>query len=330
MNDEDEDFDEATGGGGPGSPIFGRYSGLALTNLDHFGVDAMICYRAGHIAAQQAAVQASKSANPDHDLMVAYAINAFADHFLTDLFAAGHMRTPRRKIYEYKSNLGFQLDPISAGICAKAMHDEDNKFGLWVENKRGDRWVAYGDARYRDLQNAANRAIMKKALQQSMDDVWNAFHTGNIISDPSGTVFQYLPGIITEIGQSSTALQHRNDRWNWAPLFWFNPSDNYIYQRGSLTDISNRSFDWKSMSGLGIVGGTAGDLKDLTKKGQIPYMPAQQYKTWGFPYPPNEAGPSGEIGWPAQGPTWVKSVTGQDLHSVDWRIDGATGPTALP
>jgi hypothetical protein len=319
--DEDRAFDEATGGTAYKN---GRYLNLSVTNLDHFGVDAMACYNAGHILAQQSAINAKGSQDPNTDLMVAYAINAFADHFLTDLFAAGHMRTPRRKLYESASNY---LTQVAAGVCAKGMHDEDNKFGLWVENERRDKWVAYGDARYRDNFNAANRRVMKGALQQSMDDVWNAFKTGNVTH--SDQVFSYLPKLIKEVGHNPTAPNH-NDRQNWAPLFWWNPDENNVWRRNDVEDVSDRTYcqfgGWPSNWGF-----TLTTLRLVKRKG--PYMPRQQYQMINWPYPPNEAGPSGEVGWPA-GPTSVISygrvrhgVTGPDLHSIDWRIDGTPEPT---
>jgi hypothetical protein len=319
MNDEDQDFDQATGGGGPGSPKFGRYTHLAGSNLDHFGEDAMTCYKAGHTLAQQHAIQANGN---QRELEVAYAINAFADHFLTDLFATGHMRTPRRKLYYYGT-----ITSVVAGLCAKGMHDEENKFGLWVENQRGDKWVAYGDARYRDWYNTPNRIVMKKALQQSMNDIWDAFKTRKV-SD-SSQVFSYLPKLIME-KNSDPRHPQQLDALNWAPLFWWNPADNWIYQRNNVADVSDRTYDWKTAAGLSLT-----VLREL--KGRVPYMPQQEYTKAGIQYPPpNEAGPSGEIGWP-KGPTWAigpqrvhtTGPTGPDLRTLrleDWRIDGTSGP----
>ena len=334
MNDEDEDFDENTGGGGPHTTTFGRYSKLALSNLDHFGVDAIACYTAGHILAQQQAQKAHNSNDPQGGLLLAYAINAFADHFLTDLFSAGHMRTPRRQMYFYKSTIGPGINATLSGACAKAMHDEDSKFGLWVDNAMEDRWVAYGDARYRDICNAANRAIMKKALQQSMNDVWNAFNTGTITGQNS-KVFRYLPSVITAITQPGSSQGQRDDTRNWAPLFWCNPNDGYIYQRDSLSDISVRTYSWKTVAGLAS---TAGFIIGEQQAGLWKsYMPQQEYVAAGYPYPPNETGPSGEVGWPPSptqqhGYPRVWGATGPDLWNFqlsDWRVDGATGPTGL-
>ena len=285
MNDEDEAFDEATGGGGPGSWTFGRYSKLALSNLDHFGVDAIACYTAGHAVAQGYAVRAYHSDDPQGGLSLAYAINAFADHFLTDLFSAGHMRTPRRQMYDYKSKLGTGIAATLSGACAKAMHDEDSKFGLWVDNAMGDHWVAYGDARYRDACNAANRAIMKKALQQSMNNVWHAFNTQTITGQNS-QVYSYLPNVITAIAQSGTQPGQRDDPNNWAPLFWYNPNDGYIYQRDNLNDISVRTYSWKTVAGLAS---TAGIIIGEQQAGLWKsYMPKQEYMAAGYTFPPNE------------------------------------------
>ena len=79
------------------------YLGLARINWDHFGEDARKAYNAGHATAIQKAIEG--------DLEGAYTTNAFADHFLEDLFSAGHLRTPRRFLHK-------PLD-FTADLCAK-------------------------------------------------------------------------------------------------------------------------------------------------------------------------------------------------------------------
>lgn len=313
MNDEDQAFDQATGGGGPGTTTFGRYTGLAITNFDHFGEDAVTCYTAGHILAQRVAIEAGTSQDVAK-LKLAYAINAFADHFLTDLFAAGHIRTPRRKLYESASN---QLTQYLAGYCAKCMHDEDNKFGLWVTNKLGDKWVAYGDARYRDSLNAANRVVMKAALQRSMDNVWEAYEERSEVT-PS-KVLDYLP---TPAG-GVTGDQ------NWTPLFLWNHANNILDRRRELGDVSDSEFEPQTWSGWGLTTTAIG----LRNRG-VPYLPKTQYKTANLPFPPDESGSTGEIGWPRKpenvvGPERVKKdLRGlpSSLKPEDWRIDGTAKP----
>lgn len=90
---------------------FGRtdipsYLGLARIDWDHFGEDARTAYNAGHATALQKAI--------DGDLEGAYAMNAFADHFLEDSFAAGHIRTPRRVLHSAAD--------ITADLCSKVCH----------------------------------------------------------------------------------------------------------------------------------------------------------------------------------------------------------------
>lgn len=66
-------------------------------------------------------------------LMRAYYMNAFGDHFGTDQFAAGHLRTPRPELVNFCS-------ATPGGLQANYMHDEDNRNGLPVKNGRGNRW----------------------------------------------------------------------------------------------------------------------------------------------------------------------------------------------
>lgn len=82
---------------------FPSYLGLAKINWDHFGEDARKAYNAGHATALHLAAQG--------DLEGAYALNAFADHFLEDSFSAGHIRTPRRVLHK---DTDFNAD-----LCAK-------------------------------------------------------------------------------------------------------------------------------------------------------------------------------------------------------------------
>jgi hypothetical protein len=102
---------------------------LAAVNLDHFGQDARTAYNAGHRCALKHAALASRTTNPtmaSNDrqkyLDEAYTMNAFADHFLQDQFASGHLRTPRRKLLDSIGSPDFTwLDPdtIAKNYCAK-------------------------------------------------------------------------------------------------------------------------------------------------------------------------------------------------------------------
>jgi len=334
LSDSDRAYDRVTGGVDGGRQ--GRYLNIAFSNFDHFGTDAVACYLAGHVLAQQTAVNASRmpagSDGRKLQLERAYAINAFADHFLTDLFAAGHMRTPRRALFNLAANYATQ---VLSGLLAQRMHDEDNKFGVWVQNRAGDRWVAFGDKRYRDRLNAGNRRVVKKAVQRSMDEVWEAFQTGRIRNQDSD-VLTYIANLVWEIANDPTATQHRNDRHNWAPLFWRRPSDGNVMRREDIFNPGDRTFGeygpWYDPTKWGI-STTIGQIK---LKGTAPMMPPAEYTSAGYPPQPDEAGPSGEVGWPA-GPTSVvggvrvmTGATGPELRNMqpsDWAVDGEPGPT---
>ena len=68
-------------------------------------------------------------------------------------------RTPR---YE----LGEQVTPSKIGhLLSKFMHDEDNKYGIRVANKRGDKWIAYGDGMLLNAESHDNAEIAVEAVQ---------------------------------------------------------------------------------------------------------------------------------------------------------------------
>ncbi|PHH64672.1 hypothetical protein CDD81_4113 [Ophiocordyceps australis] len=141
------------------------YGMLAFKNWDHFGEDARASYNAGHTAALQYAV------GSDSKLEYAYAMNAFADHFLQDSFSAGHLRTPRRGLH---GTIPIVWD--DADWCSKKMHDEDCAIGLNVTNKHGSKsWRAYGDKQLLQDANRDNLEQCSKAVQQSANEVWTAW-----------------------------------------------------------------------------------------------------------------------------------------------------------
>lgn len=169
------------------------YLGLAKINWDHFGIDARTAYNTGHgVALAQAA--SSKSSD---NLMVAYTMNAFADHFLEDSFSAGHLRTPRRQLH---STTGV------ADLCAKYMHDEDNAIGLDVVNPQGDSWHAYGDKRLLDTADTKNAELAHLAVQTSADEIYKAWTTGQVPSADNYGAWQYAPTLESAAAQTQ-ALQ---------------------------------------------------------------------------------------------------------------------------
>jgi hypothetical protein len=198
-----EEWNRITGGGSVFSDLFplGRYLKLAANNADHFGHWAILAYIAGHGAALQHA--ATAHASQDRKILEqAYAMNAFADHFLTDLFASGHLRVPRKELAE-------QVTPGDLGsLISRFMHDEDNKYGLKVRNSLGEQWRAYGDKRYFDLLDEA-RFPITLAVQASADEVFSAYASGTALDERGFTALQHLPDLNAVLTPAS----------NFSPLF---------------------------------------------------------------------------------------------------------------
>lgn len=285
----DQRYNGATGGAssntGPYKWYFdpGRYLKLASTNWDHFGLHAWTAYNTFHTLAIEKAI----AATTDDALAEAYALNAFGDHYLTDMFASGHIRTPRRELYakatsktkataevlEEFTRLG---DIKYAGACAKNMHDEDNFNGLWVANARGDRWLCYGDTRYRDTENYANALLAQQAVAASIDAVWTAYKTKGV--PPESTVKEYLPLLLPHL------------RANYAPLYSIGYQEKLV-RRTSLTnvleystleefDLEDSYDDYQSRNKSGIATGTSlfasiGKPSEETA-GKVPLYSSQQ------------------------------------------------------
>ncbi|MHA3734798.1 phospholipase [Pseudomonas sp. Eth.TT006] len=199
-----EEWNKLTGGGSFISALFplGRYLKLAANNADHFGEWARLAYIAGHTAALQTAV-AARANHDEQQLERAYAMNAFADHFLTDLFSSGHLRVPRKE-------LAAVVTPSDLGsLVSRFMHDEDSKFGLKVRNARGDQWRAYGDKRYFEASDTDNRTQVNLAVQASADEIFAAYLSGNVPAPSTFAALQRLP--------DPTAVL--NLAGNFSPLF---------------------------------------------------------------------------------------------------------------
>ncbi|KAL1745430.1 fungal fucose-specific lectin-domain-containing protein [Schizophyllum fasciatum] len=187
------------------------YAGLARINWDHFGADARTAYNAGHALALQTAANG--------DLEHAYALNAFADHFLEDSFSAGHLRTPRRGLHS-TSNL-------AADFCAKYMHDEDCAIGLAVKNPAGESWTCYGDKRALDKAGEENIGRTVAAVQASADEIYAAYTSKTIVPSSAYKAWTIAPTLDSAFGIQELA-----------PLFKYKDTTHKEVQR--RTEIKNR------------------------------------------------------------------------------------------
>ncbi len=162
--------------------IKGDIDDLLVDNSDHFHIHAKEAYTVGHAYAVELARTAGYDGNLE-GLKRAYAVDAFACHFLTDLFSAGHIRNQRGLLEICLLQFGFtpsQAKPL-AGLLTAAQHEQDGHAGLNVQNGQGEQWRAYGDGSYWTPKNEENRTQVIKATQCSVDEIYAAYHNPQIV-----------------------------------------------------------------------------------------------------------------------------------------------------
>jgi hypothetical protein len=93
-------------------------------------------------------------------LLKALLYNGFADHYLQDAFASGHIVVRRHALHALDDN---------------GKHDYYGRVGLFVQNRRGDRWLARGDGYIEPGEETQSYAA--EAVTGSLDELWDAFET---------------------------------------------------------------------------------------------------------------------------------------------------------
>jgi len=182
------------------------YVELALNNTDHFGWHNLVAYVRHHAAALALAREAAGRTNPTWRR--ALFTNAFADHFLTDGFAAGHVRVPRAEIRAWASERGYSEK--LAGALSKLLHDQDGHVdtlhsagegplgdgdGLLVTNAAGDSWRTRCDGQL-FLPPAANLTptvqLPVRAVAHSVRELLLAWHDQMMPEGPYAAT-QFVP-----------------------------------------------------------------------------------------------------------------------------------------
>jgi hypothetical protein len=246
----------------------GRYLKLALTNWDHFGAHAVAAYTAGHAVALATASQAFTQTDPNKKNemeMRAYAQNAFADHYLSDLFSAGHVRTPRRELH-YASVVSLTGDVLS-----RYMHDEDCHYGLNVTNLNGISWKMYGDKRLLDSVNDYNLRVVEQAVQASVNEIYTALSTGVVPDGDTYEALNYVP-ILKQFNEPSSVR-------NTSPL-WIADDHGNCFYRSSLNDLNSYAWsnDWTWATLLATMKATYSPPDPLPGKMAAPASPPMNYE----------------------------------------------------
>jgi hypothetical protein len=238
-----------------GGVTFGRYISLAANNWDHFGTHAVTAYSVGHQVALAQAITASTLPEGQQRpaLELAYAMNAFADHYLSDLFSSGHLRTPRKELDQEVSG------PAFGGLLAKAMHDEDSANGLNVIDAGGTAWTAYGDTRLFDSVDVQNHARVNAAVQLSANEILSAFLSG--VAPTSYQALAMIPNL------TSVCDYVNNPQRNSTPMFAVPADGGTLLRRGDVCNraspVSAMTSSWWGWSTWGMLKTCSGSDVDL-------------------------------------------------------------------
>ena len=153
---------------------------LALENSAHFNPTSTRSWAEYHqqAIAYALAAGAAEGLPLVEQLQLAIFENAFADHYLQDSFAAGHM--------------GFNRAASSAA-AAKSFHDTWNGRGRVVTDRAGDRWVTFGDGRLDDPRNADSKRHLMQAATLSVRSLLSAFVLAVPAPEDDLAIWQLLP-----------------------------------------------------------------------------------------------------------------------------------------
>jgi hypothetical protein len=133
---------------------YANFGGLLLKNYPHFAGHNLLFYLSYHLLALAQAKVAAGMPN-SNVARVAFVktliLEAFAAHFLTDMFSAGHARVPRwgQAYGVFRRDvtinvLGFSI-PWNV-LLARLLHDHEGKLGVVLQNSIDQVWLAKGDS----------------------------------------------------------------------------------------------------------------------------------------------------------------------------------------
>ena len=180
-----------------------KYMELAKDNQDHFGWHNMRRYCECHEwALDQARAAWAAATDREADTLWRKSLfyNGFADHFLTDAFASGHLRVPRQQIMDWGASAGLssviKVQEAITGFLSKLLHDQDGhrntdhsagetrpeEDGLRVTNAKGDSWWTRCDGQL--FINAGESSLWvtmpSAAVKESVKELLEAKKTGKI------------------------------------------------------------------------------------------------------------------------------------------------------
>ncbi len=232
---------------------------LALENSAHFNPTSTRSWAEYHQQAIAYALVGAAGAGLTtvEQFQLALFESAFADHYLQDSFAAGHM--------------GFNRAASSAA-AAKSFHDAWNARGRVATDRAGHRWVTFGDGRLDDPKNEDGRRHVMDAATLSVGGVLTAFVLGARVPEDEIAVWQILPftieapELLTDVAEVFVKEETTTDR-ELVPLqLTIRPAYKDMVATASFWSVG--AFNDPGDPYLALVGGL-----ELG----IPFVPAQTY-----------------------------------------------------
>jgi hypothetical protein len=203
---------------------YGLFTRIVTTNYRHFQPSSMISWRADHAKALELAVAAAKLAGiaATEQFESALATESFAQHYLQDSFAAGHMAFNR---------------VASSNAAALTYHDQMSKQGRCVANERDEQWYTYGD-NYLDRSPTGKDHVIAAAYI-SFYDVIEAFVTGEQHSENARLVWTKAPAFVDE-SITTPQMCGKTPNYYWKPLRSINrPAESVLtFEMASVVDSS--------------------------------------------------------------------------------------------
>lgn len=241
------------------------YLEVVSRNYNHFGWNNMQAYVDYHTKALQIAKQSftQKEINPELSqqlLHKAIIFNAFADHYLSDAFASGHVRVPRIQIKEWaKDHLKGLFKSSRGDFLSMTLHNFESvnprtglEVGMRVQNAKGDIWMTRGDNKLNLYSNIKDPTVLlpKRAIEESFKDILIAAEYGDL---PQGVYqaslfvpFQYDTPLQEKLSPNYHQVRKQQDVVNLfflsTPMmqrFFFSKSD-FAEMIDSLSQIFNK------------------------------------------------------------------------------------------
>ncbi len=236
-----------------------NYIEMAVRNTSHFSWHNMEFYCEWHGRALEIARDCGGKMDERFRRAVFY--NGFADHFLTDGFAAGHVRVPRAEIRAWCEKKGWS-DKL-AGALSKLLHDQDGHVkslhgegenarpdsdGLRVKNAVGQEWYTKCDGQLflGGKTDSLAVSIPVKAVTESVKELLVAWKDG-VLPEEEYAATQYVafphpeaPKLIEKFPANMSAARleelYKSGSW-FSKIPWIGPEMTRDSVRALLAEL---------------------------------------------------------------------------------------------